>query len=104
MSLSATLQAFTVLLLAAACTAAHSHEQQARAFSSGKLYSSEAGGRQSSPSRTVAPHMAMVLLVFRGVLCHPYRGWGTPSVQSRNSDLGWKRHMLCDQSMLAAAG
>lgn len=45
MSLSATLQAFTVLLLAAACSAAHSHEQQARAFSSGKLYSSEAGGR-----------------------------------------------------------
>ena len=35
---------------------------------------------------------------------HKYRGWGTPSVQSRNSDLGWKRHMLCDQSMLAAAG
>ena len=37
MSLSATLQAFTVLLLAAACTAAHSHDQQARAFSSGNF-------------------------------------------------------------------
>ena len=35
---------------------------------------------------------------------HKSGGWGTPSVQSRNSDLGWKRHMLCDQSMLAAAG
>ena len=94
MSLSATLQAFTVLLLAAACTAAHSHDQQARAFSSGKLYSSEAGGRQSSPSRTVAPHMAMVLLVFRGVLCHPYRGWGE-TLACRVEILTWDGRDTC---------